>query len=114
MGFVAVRKHRIDRQVIGKYRVVGRERRGDHFINSNARPRQAPVEAADKPGGIRDVRAVEQRALLHRTANFAAARQFSDVSEPAPELLFESKTLVRAGTASCKEKQTRNGHRKEE
>src|SRR5437773_4996027 len=112
MRLVAVRINRIHRQVVGEHRVVGRERRGDHFIKPNAGPNQTPVKSPDESGGISHVRTVKQGGLLHRPANFAAAHQFSEVAKAASELLFESKTLIRAGAAVSEEDQNRSGRQK--
>src|SRR5205814_10538525 len=73
MRLVTFRKNRIDRQVIGEHAIVRRERRGDQFINTDAGPREAVVEAVIQHGCVRDVWAVPQGGLHPRTANFAAA-----------------------------------------
>src|SRR6266480_2657586 len=112
MRLVTFRKNRVDRQVVGEHGIVGRERRGDDFINTDAGPRQTLVEAAYEPGGVGDIRAVKQGGLLHRTANLAAAHKFCDVSEPASELLLEGKPLIRTGTAACKKGQNRRRRQK--
>src|SRR6185369_14492823 len=110
MRFIAVWINGVDGHVIGEHRVMGRERRGDDFINTDPRAHETSIKAPNEPGGVTHVRALEQGGLLHGTADLPEPRKFNDVSHATSELLFE---CIAAGwwarATACQERNDRRG-----
>src|SRR5258706_9298618 len=86
---VIVRINRLWREVIGGYRVVGREGRGDHFIDADSGARKRTIDATNETGGVRRVWRIKHCGLFHGAPEFAATDNFIGVVHAATELLLD-------------------------
>ena len=85
---IVIRVNRAGRQVIGRHRVVRRERSGDDFINADACAGQRAIQPLNKSGAVRHVGSIEQSGLLHGPAQISNADNFKHVAQAASEFLF--------------------------
>ena len=99
---IVVGINRLRREIIGANGSIRRQREGDQFVNANTGARESTIQAGYRALGVSPFGTINDRGLLHGSAQFSRADDFIGILKAAAKFTFG------AGTTSGKHGSNRN------